>query len=344
MPQNPFGGKPPIGVIYNTSMNRPDAALALAELYGFEGKRESRMGSVCVVGAGLKAAIFCDMVCRFYQLVPLRNANQTLPVGLAAVDPLPADPPMVKPAVERKDEKGDSRYAHSINKLSDTSLAEAVLRNGVIFNAEAVVVLSAPATYLAKSLDLLGVKEIYKERVKRLVIVDTGAPQQDVAAIRRIIAEWPTPVFFCGKEVGESLPFPGAAIEKDFAWAPAHPVVDAYRAYKPMPYDTPSYDVAAMHYAVHPDSGFFGLSEPGTLAVSDDGAMKFTPGGGKIRSLVVEEAKKAETIAAFVAIASAEPAKPQQRFRPTNGKAGAAAADGKAKAPATPPTAIKKQQ
>src|SRR5271154_6058208 len=140
MPQNPFGGKQPIGVIYITSMNRPDAALALAELYSFEGKRESRVGSVCVVGAGLNAAIFCDMTARIYQLGPLRNANQTLPVGLANVTPLPPDPPMVKLAVDRNDEKGESRYVHSVNKLSDTSLAEAVLRNGVIFNAEDVVI------------------------------------------------------------------------------------------------------------------------------------------------------------------------------------------------------------
>lgn len=332
MPQNPFGGKQPIGVIYNTSMSRPDAALALAELYGFENKRESRMGSVCVVGAGLQAAIFCDMVSRIYQLGPPRNANQSLPVGLAAVDPLPPDPPMVKAAVERKDEKGEPRYAHSVNKLSDTSLAEAVLRNGVIFNAEAVVVLSSPATYLAKSLDLLGVTDIYKARVKRLVVVDPGAPQQDVPAMRRILAEWPTPVFYCGKDVGEALPFPAAAIEKDFAWAPAHPVVDAYRAYKPMPYDAPGYDLAAAHYAVHPDSGFFQLSEPGTLAVSDDGAMKFAPGGGKVRSLAVVAEKREEILAALVAAACAKPVPPQQRFRRTD--AGAA----------TAPATVKKQQ
>jgi hypothetical protein len=270
------------------------------------------------------------MVSRIYQLGPPRNANQSLPVGLAAVDPLPPDPPMVKAAVERKDEKGEPRYAPSVNKLSDTSLAEAVLRNGVIFNAEAVVVLSAPATYLAKSLDLLGVMDIYKARVKRLVIVDTGAPQQDVPAMRRILAEWPTPVFYCGKEVGEALPFPRAAIEKDFAWAPAHPVVDAYRAYKPMPYDAPGYDLAAAHYAVHPDSGFFQLSEPGTLAVSDDGAMRFVPGGGKVRALAVVAEKREETIAALVAAASAKPVPPQQRFRRTD--AGAA------------PAAVKKQE
>jgi len=338
MPQNPFGGKQPIGVIYNTSMDRPDAALALAELYGFEGKRESKMGAVCVNGAGLNTAIFCDMVYRFYTLGPARNGNQSLPVGLAAVDPLPPDAAMIKAAYERKNEKGEQRYAHSVSRLSDTSLAEAILRNGVIFNAEAAVVLSAPATYLAKSLDLLGTKDLYKARVKRLVVVDSGAPQADVPAIRKVLAEWPTPIFFCGKEVGEAVPFPGASIDKDFAWAAAHPVVDAYRAYKTMPYDAPSYDLAAAHYAVHPDSGFFQLSEGGTVSVGEDGRMKFSAGGGNVRSLTVDSSKKSQIIQAFVEIASAKPIEPQQRFRrPTD----AAAADAKEK-PAVTPTGVKK--
>jgi purine nucleosidase len=338
MPQNPFGGKQPVGVIYNTSMNRPDAALALAELYGFEGKRESKMGAVCVAGSGLNTAIFCDMVFHFYTLGPARNGNQSLPVGLAAEDPLPPDAKMVKLAIERKNEKGEPQYAHSVSKLSDTSLAEAVLRNGVIFNAEAVVVLSAPATYLAKSLDLQGAKDIYKARVKRLVIVDAGAPQQDIPAIRKVLAEWPTPIFFCGKEVGEALPFPGTSIEKDFAWTPAHPVADAYRAYQAMPYDAPSYDLAAAHYAVHPDSGFFQLSEAGTVSVGDDGRMKFSAGSGNIRSLTVDPAKRDQIVAAFVAIASAKPPEPQQRFRrPTD----AAAADAKGKPAAAPPVVKK---
>jgi hypothetical protein len=309
MPQNPFTAKPPLGVIYNTSMSRPDAALALALLYGFEGKRDSRMGSVCITGAGLNTAIYCDMVAKFYQLGPPRNGNQSLPVGLAAVDPLPPDSLMVRPAVEHQPE-----YPHTVKRLSDTSLAEAVLRNGVIFNSDAVVILSAPATYLAKSLDLLGTKELYKERVRRLVIVDAPGPQRDVAALRKVIAEWPTPVFFCGKDVGEAAPFPGESIEKAFAWSAAHPVVDAYRAFKPMPYDAGSWDIAAAHYAVHPDSGFFKLSDEGTLAVEDDGRMHFSPGGGKIRSLSIDPEKKEKLIAAFIELTSAKPISPAQRF------------------------------
>ena len=321
--QNPFGGRQPLGVIYNTSMTRPDAALALAELYAFQGKRESRMGAVCVVGAGLKAAVFCETVAKFFTPGQNPNANSVLPIGLAAVDPLPPDPPFVLPALERKTPEGQPEYVNTIRRVADTSLAEAVLRNGVIFNAEAVVLLSAPATYLAKSLDLLGTKELYQARVKRLVIVDSGEPQKDVAALRKVLAEWPTPIFFCGREVGESLPFPGASLSKEFAWAGAHPVVDAYRAFQQMPYDTPSHDLAAAHYAVHPDSGFFQLSDAGSLVVADDGAVRFVPGAGKVRALKPDLAQKDKIIQAFVDMASTKPVQPTRFQRPSSANANA---------------------
>jgi hypothetical protein len=309
MPQQ-FGAKPPLGVIYNTSMNRPDAVLALALLYGYEGKRESRMGAVCISGAGLNTAIYCDIVQKFYQLGPPRNGNQSLAVGLAAADPMPPDAPMLRPAVEHRPE-----YPHTVRRFSDTSLAEAVIRNGVIFNSDAAVILSGPATHLAKSLDLLGTKELYKERVRRLVIVDSGIPHRDVAALRKVIAEWPTPVFFLSKESGESLKFPAAAIEKDFAWSQAHPVVDAYRAYEPMPYDAPTWDLLAAHFAVHPDSSLL-KTEPGSLTVRDDGRPQFTPGPGKIQSISPDPTQKGKLLAALIEIAAAKPITPQQRFRP----------------------------
>jgi hypothetical protein len=319
MPQQ-FAAKPPLGVIYNTSMSRPDAVLALALLYGFEGKRESRMGSVCIVGAGLNTAIYCDIVQKFYQLGPPRNGNQSLAVGLAPADPMPPDAPMLRAALEHQPE-----YPHTVRRFSDTALAEAVIRNGVIFNSDAAMILSGPATYLAKSLDLLGTKELYKERVRRLVIVDAGVVQRDPSALRKVIAEWPTPVFFVSKEAGESLRYPGAAIETDMAWAwaqaQAHPVVDAYRAFQPMPYDAAAWDLLAAHFAVHPDSGMLKASEPGSLTVGDDGRMRFTPGGGKVQSISVDPAQKEKLQASLVELTAAKPVTPQQRFRPSNTKA-----------------------
>jgi hypothetical protein len=331
-----FGGKRPQGVVYNTSMSRPDAAFALAMLYGFEGKREAQVGSVCVNGAGLGAAIFCDVVQRFYTPGPEHNGNQTLMPGLAAEGPLPADAPLVKAVIERKNDKGEPQYVRSVRRVSDTSLPEAVIRNGVIFNAEAVMVLSAPATYLAKSLDLDGVKDLYKQRVKMLVVVDSGEAQ-DVPAMRRVLAEFPSPMVFCGREVGETLPFPGASVEKDFGWAPAHPIVDAYHAWKPGVYDFPAYDLAAMLHAVHPDQRFFQLSDVGAVSVSEDGRMRFAAGGGagKVRSLIVDPGQKDKVLKAFVDLASAKPIVPQQRFRPP--AAAAAAGDVKAAPKAADP-------
>jgi len=289
-----FQGKQPLGVVYNTSMSRPDAALALAMLYGFTGKREARPGSVCINGAGLSAAIFCDIVNRFYTPGPPRNANQNLPTGLAADGTLPPDPAMVRTAIAKD-------YPRSIHKVTDTSVAEAVLRNGVIFNAEAVMILSAPATSLAKTLDLQGTKDLFRQRVKMLVIVDSG-PAEDAPALRRVMAEWTTPIVLVGRELGEALPFPGASIEKDFAWAPNHPIADAYRAYRAMPYDAPAWDMAAMLYAVHPDQGFF-ETEP-------------VRGSTNQVSLKLDPAKKDKVLQAFIELASAKPVQPQQRVRP----------------------------
>ncbi len=304
----------PIGVVYNTAMARPDAALALAALYVFESKRQARVGAVCVTGAGLSTAIFCDIVARFYS-GPARNSNQALAVGLAAVTPLPADPPMVKTAVDRKKPNGDPQFLRGIRQLSDTSQADAVLRNGIVFNAETVVVSSAPAAWLAKSLDLAGAKDQYKQRVRRVVIVEGDEPQREPAALRKFIADCPAPMFLCGKDVGDALLFPGSDLDKLFGLEPAHPVADAYRAYKPVPYDAPMHDLAAMHFAVQPDSGFFAVSALGSLSVSDDGRFRFVEGAGSIRRLTLDPARKEEARAALVAIASAVPTPPAPRGR-----------------------------
>jgi hypothetical protein len=287
-------------------MSRPDAALALSAIYAFDNKREAKIGSVCVAGAGLDTAIFCDIVARFYTGAA-RNGNEMLAVGLAAETPIPADSAMVRAAVNRKNENGELQYARSVRKVSDTSLAAAVLRNGVIFNAESAMVLSAPATWLAKAMDLSGAKEIFRQRVKRLVIVDAGIPMQDAAAMRKVFSEWPAPLFFCGPDVGFSLMFPGASLDPAYSWAPAHPVADAYRAFKAMPYDAPLHDLAAVHYAVHPDSGFFGVSDSGSVTVRNDGSMKFAAGTGNIRRLTLDPAKKDAALAALIAIAAAPP-------------------------------------
>ena len=142
----------------------------------------------------------------------------------------------------------------------------------------------------------------------------------DPAATRRLLAEWPTPIVAVGTEVGDGLPFPGSSIEKDFAWAPDHPIVDAYRAFRAMPYDSAAPSMAAVLYAVRPD-GYFKLSAPGTIGVLEDGRTRFTPGAdGRHRYLVIDPAEKERVLRAYVELASAKPVPRQFGRRPNQKK------------------------
>src|SRR5262249_51650365 len=50
-------GPAPIGVVYNTSMARADAALALATLYVESSRREAKVNGICITGSGFDAAV-----------------------------------------------------------------------------------------------------------------------------------------------------------------------------------------------------------------------------------------------------------------------------------------------
>jgi inosine-uridine nucleoside N-ribohydrolase len=140
----------------------------------------------------------------------------------------------------------------------------------------------------------------------------TGKPEYnvkvDIPAARKVLADWPTPVVFSGWEVGNAMHFPGASIEKEFAYTANHPVVDSYRAYKKMPYDRPTWDPTSALYAVRPDSRYFGLSEPGRVTVDDQGKTIFTSAAdGPHRYLTVNEVQKARTLEAMIVLASEPP-------------------------------------
>ena len=54
-------GKPSVGIVYDADLgNTIDDALALASLYGFQGKSESRVIAVSTTKSSLNAAIFAS--------------------------------------------------------------------------------------------------------------------------------------------------------------------------------------------------------------------------------------------------------------------------------------------
>jgi len=87
-------------------------------------------------------------------------------------------------------------------------------------------------------------------------------------------------------------------------------------ANKPMPYDAPTWAPAATLYAGRPKEGYFKVSEPGTIAVRDDGKLGFTASAqGRHQTLTLDPAQKEKVLQAYIDLASAKPVFPQ-RFRP----------------------------
>jgi len=316
-------GKPPLGVVFDCDMgNGIGDALALALLYGLEAKSEARVICVSVSNSNLNAAAYVDAVMRFYSSAPksgpFAGFSRTLPVGLADAKPRNDSPLFIEP-LSKNNPDGTPLYPRVIHKLNDTAEVSALIRNALTsqYDGNCVVVLTGPATNLAKALDLPGVKELISRKTRLLCVAGgtypDGPPEfnfkSDVAAARKVFAEWPAPIVALGTETAAHLKFPGASIEKDFAWSPAHPIADAYRAYQSMPYDAPAGNMGAALYAVHPQDSLFKLSPPGTIAVLEDGRTKFTLSStGRQRYLIFDPAQEEKLSKSFTELASAKPA------------------------------------
>jgi hypothetical protein len=317
-----------------------DAALALAMLYSLGSK-----GHVIAVGVGnssLDAAAFCDAVGRFYGGDPAARSSGTagvLPVGLAENGPKLANAAMLTGPLGMNKLDGTPAFPHDVKSVIDTADVTVLYRNALLTQkeGEGIVVLAGPATNLARALANKRYADVFATKAGLLVVAAGAYPEgspdprikADIAAARQLFANWPTPIVAVGTEVGNALRYPGSHIEADFSWSPLHPVVAAYRAFQPAPYDAPGQAMAAVLYAADQKAAYFQLSEPGTIAVLDDGRTRFVPAvNGKHRYLAVDPAQKEHVLKAYTELAATKPTQPAGRgFRPPQAnQAGAAAA------------------
>jgi hypothetical protein len=290
LPQFGGQGKPSLGVIYDTDFGDTiDGPLGLALLYGLQAKNESRVVSVTTTKPSVASATFADILVRFYTGEP-GGFFAPQPIGMATGGKT-EDTAMITAVLAKP-------YSRGIKKLNDTADPVATIRNALSaqFEQNAVVVLAGPATNLIGLLDLPGAKDLIARKVKLLAVASIDA------SAKRLFAEWPTPIAVVPKETGLALPFPAAAMDKELAWTPAHPIIDAWRAAGGK--DAPSWALCAGLYAVRPQENYFKV-ETGTIAIAADGAAKFTPSAdGKHRNLMADPAQKEKVLQTFVELAS----------------------------------------
>ena len=183
--------------------------------------------------------------------------------------------------------------------MNDTADPIALMRNALTAQVDqngAVILAGLPGNLLSL-MALPGGKDWAAKKARVLSIAggrfDGNAAdpviRADVAGYRKLLAEWPGRIVMAGAELNEALPFPAGSLDAIAEWAPNHPVVDAYRALKPMPADAPSQALAAVLYTVSPEANDFSLSEPGTITILDNGRTRFTASpGGRHHYLIVQ--------------------------------------------------------
>src|SRR5438105_4167464 len=142
-------GLPPVGIVFDCDLgNQIDDVLALALLYGLDGKGECRVVATTVSKPNLKSAALSEVIGRFYagEVSAAFNATgRTLPVGLATSGGHGEDTPMLSVLGKRAPD-GKPVYTHGIERIADTAEPVDVLRNALSTQqpGNAIVVLTGP--------------------------------------------------------------------------------------------------------------------------------------------------------------------------------------------------------
>lgn len=312
--------KPPLGIVLDSDLgDGVQDLLAQALIYALEAHSETRIVSTSTTKSTLRSAQLGEVLAQFLSGPPptgpaARFRRPPPTIGLADDGRLSQDTPVLKAVLDRKNPDGGFVYPRTIAKLNDTADPATLIRNAMTaqHDENCLVVLAGPATNLARVLGVLGAKELIKAKVRALYLA--CLPDQvraDLPAIQRVLADWPSPIV----AVTEPVVFPGSSLGKEFAWADKHPIVDAYLAYRTMPYDAPAPALALLN-AIRPGSGFV-ESAVGLLSANDDGSFGLAAtGGGRHRLLTMDPARKAEIVETCVRLVAAPPLPRPMRRRP----------------------------
>ena len=268
--------------------NDVDDALAVDLAYKFVDEGKMNLLAICINKEGSAPGEFVDILNTFY-------GHPDTPIGVIREGAACEDDAVnyAKAVVNMKNEAGEPAFARSVSdydalpeapelyrKILSSRKDKSVTIVSVGFSTNLIRLLeTAPDAYSP-----LDGRALVAKKVKNLVVMagDFENPDvheynvwKDVPAAKVIFEEWPTPVVASPFELGIQTCYPATSIENDFDWALLHPVVEAYKAYLPMPYDRPMWDPTALLYAVE-GSKWFAVSPMGRVAVEGEGSTLFT--------------------------------------------------------------------
>jgi hypothetical protein len=301
--------KPATALVFDSSLeDEIGQVLALTMLLAYESKREVRLTSLSISRNNLRIAAFCDLMSRFFGSSPT--------VGMAESGPAKTSvPPFLQAVLAKQNSEDKPAYVRTITQLNDTADPLALIRNALTAQQDqnTVVILAGPPVNLLGMIALPGNKQLIQKKVRNLVL---APPFNDPEGTSRLLQDWPGPATLAGNDLGQALPFPAEGIEQDFEWATNHPLVDAYRAAKAMPYDAFAPAMAAVLYAAHPEASYFKLSEPGIIRVTSSGSVEFVINPqGNHRQLLVNPETRDQVIRAYRQIVSTKPPEPRRGSR-----------------------------
>lgn len=312
----------PTPLIFDTDIgNDIDDALALGVIHALQSRHECRLLAVTINKDEARCAPFVDLMNTFY-------GRGDIPIGVVRGGKTPETSRYVQQTVEAVD-GGAARYPHDLANGRDAPEAVQLLRKTLAAQPDGSVVVVAVgfSTNLARLLESSADEHVHQSGLElvaqkcRLLSMMAGnfrmndqRPEYniltDVPAAKAVFTRWPTPIVASGFEIGEAVLFPGASMEADFGYVKHHPLAEAYRAYGRMPYDRPTWDLTSVLYAVRPERGYFGISEPGVVELDDQGVTNFRrQPGGQHRYLTLDAAQTERTREALIQLASQPPAR-----------------------------------
>ncbi|MBX7167905.1 MAG: nucleoside hydrolase [Pirellulales bacterium] len=319
-PDNRCCAAEPVRLIFDTDMgNDIDDALALGVIHALASRGECELLAVTLSKDYAPCAAFVDLVNSFY-------GRGDVPIGAVRGGKTPEPSRYIDGPVQAVD-NGRPRYPRDLPDGAAAPEAVSLLRQTLAAQPDqsVVMVVVGFSTNLARLLDspadrfapVTG-EELVARKVRLLSIMagmysaTDRHPEYnvfiDLEAARTVYARWPSPIVASGFEIGRAIKYPAVSIERDYGYVAHHPLREAYELYMQMPYDRETWDLTSVLYAVRPDRGYFGVSEPGTISVDEQKVTQFVPAPqGRHRYLTVDAAQVAQVREALVQLASQPP-------------------------------------